>query len=219
MARSLTREWIEAHKDYPHEDWCLIWPFAREPRVGRGMMEDGWAHRVMCEAVNGPAPPDKPQCCHSCGNGDQGCVTPRHLSWGTNSENQLQRYAQGRGNPNANGPKSMFTPEQIEEIRSKYGEFTQTKLAEMYGCSLGTIQYYLKYREQRGHAGDTIDHWSPEEDDILRRYISEGKNFSQIAKLIGRSLGSVSSHAYRNGLKSGQPVQRITDREEFSFPE
>lgn len=221
MARSLTREWIEAHKDYPHEDWCLIWPFARESRVGRGMMPDGangqWAHRVMCEAVNGPAPPDKPQSTHSCGNGDMGCVTPRHLSWGDNSSNQLLRYAQGRGNPNANGNKSMFTPEQIADIQAKYGEFTQTKLAEMYGCSLGTIQYYLKYREQRGHAGGKIDHWSPQEDEILRRHIAGGKNFTQISKLIGRSVGSVSSRAYNSGLKSGQPVRRITDRPGFSF--
>lgn len=163
---SKTLQWIEDHKDYPH-DYCLIWPFARETRVGRGMMDvngkRGWAHRVMCEAVHGPAPDNRPVAAHSCGNGDQGCVNPRHLSWSTNSENQLQRYAQGRGNPNANGNKSMFTPEQIAEIRAKHGEFTQVKLAEMYGCSPATIQYYLRIREQRGHAGGKIDHWSPDE--------------------------------------------------------
>lgn len=208
MAESQTRNWIEDHKDYPH-DYCLIWPFARESRVGRGMMDGAgnrrWAHRVMCEAIHGPAPADKPQAAHSCGNGDQGCVNPRHLSWASNSENQRQRYAHGRGNPNANGNKGMFTPEQIADIQAKYGEFTQTKLAEMYGCSLGAIQYYLKYREERGHAGGKIDHWSPEEDDALRGHIANGKNFNQIAKMIGRSWGATSGRAYRLGLKSGTP--------------
>lgn len=79
-----THNWLEDHKDYPH-DYCLIWPFAREGRVGRGMLghngKSAWAHRLMCEMVRGPAPIDKPQAAHSCGNGDQGCVNPRHLSW------------------------------------------------------------------------------------------------------------------------------------------
>ena len=218
---SRTEQWLLDHKDYPH-DYCLIWPFARESRVGRGMMSDStgkrkWAHRCMCEMVHGPAPDDKPQAAHSCGNGDQGCVNPRHLSWATNSENQLHRYAQGRGNPNANGNKGMFTEAQIAEMRSLYGQMTQMEIAARFGCSLGTVQYYLKYREQRGHAGRKIDHWSPAEDEVLRRHIAAGKNFPEIAKLIGRPLGAVTSHAYRNGLKSGQPVQRITDRPTFSF--
>lgn len=205
MTRSLTREWIEAHKDYPHEDWCLLWPFARDPRVGRGVMGGGWAHRIMCEAVHGPAPPDKPQAAHSCGNGDQGCVNPRHLSWASNSENQHQRYAQGRGNPNAKGRESMFTPGQIAEIKAKYGEFTQTKLAEMYGCSLGTIQYYLKYREQRGHAGGKVTNWSPEEDAIIRDCVRRGLNFPQMAREVGRTVGATMGRTYRLGLKSGTP--------------
>lgn len=203
-----TEQWLLDHKDYPH-DYCLIWPFARESRVGRGMMEcggqKGWVHRFMCELAHGREPLDKPQVAHSCGNGDQGCVNPRHLSWATNSENQRQRYAHGRGNPNANGPQSMFTPEQIAEIKAKYGDFTQTKLAEMYGCSLGTIQYYLKYREERGHAGGKLVPWNPVEEDQLRDGIAKGLNFNQIAKTIGKKPHAVSSKAYRLGLKSGQP--------------
>jgi hypothetical protein len=205
---SATEQWLLDHRDYPH-DYCLIWPFARESRVGRGMLggrgNRKWAHRAMCEIVNGPAPIDKPQACHSCGNGDQGCVNGRHLSWGTNSRNQFERYAHGRVNPNANGNKGMFTPTQIEEIRSKYGEFTQTKLAEMYGCSLGTIQYYLKYREERGHAGGKIIHWTPMEDDQIRDCVKRGLNFTQMAREIGRSVSATTARAYRLGLKSGQP--------------
>lgn len=206
---SITEQWLHDHKNYPH-DYCLIWPYFRESRVGRGKMQfegrNGWAHRFMCELVHGPAPADKPQAAHSCGNGDQGCVNPRHLSWANNSQNQLERYAHGSGPSNTTGNKSRFTPTQIAEIQAKYGEFTQTKLADMYGCSLGTIQYYLKYREERGHAGGKIVHWTPEEEQLLRDGISAGKNFTQIAKTIGKSTHTVSSKAYRLGLRSGIPA-------------
>lgn len=155
MARSKALEWLRAHQDHPNKDNCLIWPFGRDRREGRAAVkEDGvrrLAHRVMCRMVHGPAPTDKPQTSHSCGNGHLGCVNPHHLSWANNSENQLVRYAQGRTGGKARGNKSQFTPEQIEAIRSRYGELTQQQLAEMHGVSIPTIQYYLKYRVTRGH--------------------------------------------------------------------
>lgn len=211
---SNTQKWILAHQDYPHEDWCLIWPFSRDPRLGRGMMggkgQDKWAHRNMCTLIHGPAPADRPIAVHSCGNGHEGCVNPRHLSWSTYSDNQLHRYAGGRGNPNQNGNKSMFTPEQIADIRSKYGEFSQVKLAEMYGCSVGTIQYYLRIREERGHAGGKINHWSPDEDAALREAIERGENFTQAAASVGRPVKATTARAYRMGLRSGQPLSNGT---------
>jgi hypothetical protein len=202
------RAWLLAHRDYPHEDWCLIWPFACDRREGRAIANlDGerLAHRVMCKMVKGPPPTDKPQATHSCGNGDQGCVNPRHLDWGSNSDNQYQRYAHGRTGPKRSGNKSQFTPEQIETIRSQWGEFTQEKLAEMYGVTVPTIQYYLKYRETRGHAGGKIKHWTPAEDELLRQGIADGLSFSRLAAMLGRSRTATSGHVYRLGLRSGQP--------------
>ena len=153
--RKLTVEWLEDHKDYSHDEWCLIWPFAKESRVGRGMLHDRsgtiktkWAHRAMCELAHGPAPADKPQAAHSCGNGHTGCVNPRHLSWKSNSENQIDRTRHGRAHK---GRPRRFTSSMIAEIREQYGNFTQMELAKKFDCSLGTIQYYLKYREARGH--------------------------------------------------------------------
>lgn len=201
-----TEQWLHDHKNYPH-DYCLIWPFARDPNVGRGSLrvpgKSNWAHRVMCEMVKGPPPTPKHECAHSCGNGHQGCVNPNHLSWKTRSENQIERYRiHGRGNPNANGNKSRFTPEQIEKIRSQHGEFTITKLAEMYGCSYGTIQYYLKYRERRGHAGGTINHWTPDDDDRLREAMSRGYTYKQAGEFVGRAEKATASRCKRIGLKS-----------------
>lgn len=207
MSDSKTRDWLEAHKDYPNKDWCLIWPFARDRREGRAITGDGGenrlAHRVMCVMVNGPPPADKPQATHSCGNGDQGCVNPLHLDWGSNSDNQLQRYAHGRGNPNSNGNRSQFTPEQIETMRSQWGEFTQEKLAEMYCVSIPTIQYYLKYRETRGHAGLKIKHWSPDDDAKLREAYRRGYSHREASIFVGRPHKAAQGRATRLGLKSG----------------
>jgi hypothetical protein len=149
-----TANWLRDHLDYPH-DYCLIWPFSKDSRVGRGMMaingQHGWAHRFMCELAHGPAPEGKPQAAHNCGNGHKGCVNPRHLSWKSNSENQIDRVRHDR--VKRYEKRIGFTPYQINEIRAQYasGNFTQMQLAERFGCSLGTIQYYLKYRETRGH--------------------------------------------------------------------
>lgn len=146
-----THAWVMAHVDYQGDD-CLKWPFSVDPRVGRGMMghngEDYWAHRYMCELAHGHAPEGKPQAAHSCGNGHKGCMNPRHLSWKSNSENQLDRRRHGTV---IESWRSKFTPERIAELRSLRGKKTQMQLAEQFGCSLGTVQYYFKYRQQRGH--------------------------------------------------------------------
>jgi hypothetical protein len=143
-------EFLVSLKDHQGDD-CVIWPFAAGEN-GRSLFfhngQSHWAHRLMCQMVHGPASDDRPLAAHECGNGDQGCVNPRHLNWKSHSENQLDRTRHGTA---STGAKLNFTPEQIEDIRAKYGIYTQTELAAMYGCSLGAIQYYLKYREQRGH--------------------------------------------------------------------
>jgi hypothetical protein len=51
-----------------------------------------------------------------------------------------------------------------------------------------------------------------DEDRKISEALAEGLNFTQVAARLGTSIGSVSSRAYRIGLKSGQPVQKITDR-------
>lgn len=144
-------QWLQDHKDYPH-DYCLIWPFARESRVGRGQLslpgKSRWAHRVMCEMVNGPPPTPKHQAAHECGKGHKGCVNPRHLRWKTNTENQLDRAAHGTV---IRRWSHKISAEQADEMRELRASKTQVEIAALFGCSLGTVQYYLKYREQRGH--------------------------------------------------------------------
>lgn len=71
----------------------------------------------------------------------------------------------------------------------------------MYGVSLGTIQYYLKYRAQRGHAGGLVKHWHPDEDERLKLGMDRGENFEQIGQYIGRTQRAVRARFERLGLR------------------
>jgi predicted nucleic acid-binding Zn ribbon protein len=54
--------------------------------------------------------------------------------------------------------------------------------------------------------------FSAEEDQKIRNAVAEGMNFTQIAALLGMTISSVTARTYRLGLRSGQPIVRITDR-------
>lgn len=87
--------WIKKHVDYD-KDGCLIYPFGRSPSTGYAALrlEDGsniGAHRYMCILANGEPPTKKHLALHSCGNGHLGCVHPKHLRWGTYSDNIKDR--------------------------------------------------------------------------------------------------------------------------------
>jgi hypothetical protein len=217
LGETRTQEWLQEHLNYPHEDWCLIWPFFRD-KYGRGVINnDGrhYAHTQMCELANGPAPTLEHGCAHSCGNGHLGCINPNHLSWKTQADNLEDCRAHGTQPKNTVGNRGHFSPEQVAEIRRLLQTHTQLAIAHRYAVTESTISDIARGRYYSRPS--KIRHWKPDEDEALRRHIAEGKNFSQIAKLIGRPVSAVSGHAYKMGLKSGQPVQRITDRPGFTF--
>lgn len=152
--RSKAFEWLAAHVTWSG-DACLPWPFAKDNRIGRGRLGyDGghfWAHRLMCEMAHGAPPTPKHQAAHNCGKGHYGCVNPRHLEWKTNSQNQLDRAVNGNALRNPLGQRSALTPAQQAEIVLLKGTMAQTAIAAKLGVSLGCVQYWLKYRETRGH--------------------------------------------------------------------
>jgi hypothetical protein len=149
----LKAAWIEAH--FAHRgNACLIWPFQRHPN-GRAMFgykgKTYWAHRLMCEMVHGKPPTPKHQAMHICGKGHYGCVNPSHLKWGTNSENQIDRYKNGNRLSNRKGARRTITDEQLEALyRMRRQGIGQVEIGQRLGFSLGTVQYWLKYRERRG---------------------------------------------------------------------
>ncbi len=72
-------------------DECLVWPYSTNG-VGYGQIRQGYkklsVHRIICDAVNGPAPSEKHEVAHNCGNGHLGCCAPNHLRWATRIENR-----------------------------------------------------------------------------------------------------------------------------------
>ena len=139
-------DWLRAHVDHVGVD-CLIWPRHRDPNgYGRvpGMLNGRktilWAHRVMCELVNGPCPPDH-EAAHSCGRGKFGCIHPGHLSWKTRSENQLDRALHGtKCTGYKNKATQKLTPDKARQIRALKGTKTQRELAAQFGVTDATIR-------------------------------------------------------------------------------
>src|SRR6185369_12863447 len=186
--------WLQEHVNH-QGDACLIWPFAGDKRVNRGMLGHNgkhyWAHRLMCELAHGAPPTPKHQATHNCGKGHYKCVNPRHLEWKTNSGNQLDRAKNGNALRNPHGPQSPLTPEQRAEIVALKGTMTQMAIAAKFGVSLGCVQYWLKYREDSGHSVQKMNYWSAEEETALREALARGESTSQIASLIGRPRKAV----------------------------
>jgi hypothetical protein len=136
-------QWICDNANHQGEE-CLIWPFSRPTGYGSfGHLGKQYrAHRFMCEMANGPAPSAEHQASHSCGNGRNGCVNPRHLQWKTNGENQLDRRQHGTAN--RQGPRGRLTAEQVAEIRQLKDTMSQPQFARMFGVTHSTIQYCLR---------------------------------------------------------------------------
>jgi DNA-binding transcriptional regulator YiaG len=141
--------WLREHVAY-RSDECLIWPFSRNPELGYGMFglngEMLYAHRWMCEEVNGPPPTPQHQAAHSCGRGHDGCVAPTHLRWKTISENLLDKRRHGT-HAGGKGSRATLTAVQIEEIRAARGIESQYATARRFGVKRGTIQYWQKDNE------------------------------------------------------------------------
>ena len=79
-------DWLELNKSYTGGD-CLTWPFhtgkdgyGRVHPPGGGTLTT--ASRQMCLMVHGEPPSRRHEAAHSCGRGDQGCVSPAHLYLG-----------------------------------------------------------------------------------------------------------------------------------------
>lgn len=117
---------------------CLFWPFAKDQN-GYGRLGKKAAHRLVCEAHNGPPPSPESQAAHSCGNGHMGCVAKFHLSWKTCKQNMQDKVLHGKSARGEKHPMNILSKEQVLEIRSLKGEMSQKDIASLYGVSRSTI--------------------------------------------------------------------------------
>lgn len=88
-----SEKWI-VEQDGPLTDGepCYLWQRAKTkggyPKVRRKNDQmDGTCdvHRLVCEEVNGPAPPGNWHASHKCGT--RACVNPKHLIWEVPTDN------------------------------------------------------------------------------------------------------------------------------------
>jgi hypothetical protein len=130
-------KWLLQHV-YHLGDECLLWPLGFSG-TGYGIFsahkQHYYAHRYMCELAHGPAP-DGYQAAHSCG--DPRCVNPKHLSWKTPAENQLDRHEHGT---TMEGRRHKLTPEQVAEIRAVAGTEPRARTAARYGVTGVTVRH------------------------------------------------------------------------------
>jgi len=145
---------VWALKNHGNSNACLLWPFARkENGYGEVRMSDGSiqsVHRVAWLITFGRWP--EPCALHHCDVPP--CFNPRHLFEGTMGENNADRDRKGR-NRVVRGERhgqSVFTEEQIREIRAAYVPWVTTTgmLAKKYGVSPGSILRIVR-RESWAH--------------------------------------------------------------------
>jgi hypothetical protein len=122
---------------------CIRWPFGVNRRRGYGQLSFNGkmcrAHRHMCELVHGAAPSSKHVAAHSCHNRE--CITPRHLSWKTHSENMLDKRDNGTANTfNYWGRAGKLTPAQAAEILSLKGQKTKDDIADQFCVTESTVR-------------------------------------------------------------------------------
>ena len=141
---------IERARSYDGED-CLFWPFGRA-KSGYAQIWDAdakqrlYVHRIVCESNLGPPPKGSNDCCHSCNNGHLGCISRKHIRWGTRQENVQDAVASGaikRGSDSANARLSLA---QVIEIRSLSGLMSQRRMSIKFGVSPSCIQKIVERR-------------------------------------------------------------------------
>lgn len=126
-------QFLRAHVDFDGND-CLIWSMSKTRGYGHFSVNGrlDYAHRMMCELVHGPAPTAEHQAAHSCGRGHEGCVHPKHLSWKTHGDNQLDRAVHGTKN-RGTWYHPRLSLDDVNKIRALKDEKTQDELAKMFG--------------------------------------------------------------------------------------
>jgi len=192
--------WIRANLDFPHKDWCLIWPFARSD-TGYAIFGEPprKVHRLMCEHRHGPAPTPEHHAAHSCDRGHDGCVNPWHLDWKTPSDNQYDRYRDGA----APRPRYKLTPEQAREIRDLKGLEHTKDTAARYGIRESNVRLIQSGKTWKKDRPD-IRQWTDEE---IKRIRSSPVGIKGLVKDLAKEFGVTDSTIYR--IRNAQSYRHL----------
>lgn len=75
---------------------------------------------------------------HMCHN--KACVRPCHLKVGTKKQNSQDSVEAGHIRNGVNHPKSIFTEDEVRQIRSLHYKLSQWVVAELFQCSVSSIK-------------------------------------------------------------------------------
>lgn len=101
-------------------------------------------HRLVLETYVGDRPTKFPCCRHLDGNKENNYLD--NLKWGTDAENQQDRFLHGTANLGEGHPMAKFDEETIRVIFHTYhdGYYSQRELARAFGTSQGHVKRICK---------------------------------------------------------------------------
>ena len=140
-------EWLYSVALNWHDDKCLLWPFGVD-RDGYGRVKiegiESRSHRVVFFLHYGHWP--EPCALHSCDT--PGCCNLRHISSGTNKQNQNQKAARGRSLRGVQQHDAKLTDDLVRQIRIEYKpyRFGFHRLANKYGVTKPIIRGIINGR-------------------------------------------------------------------------
>ena len=113
-------------ENLPETDECIEWPFSVDSSFGYGIVHFRGHPRkahIASLLLRSEQPSDKPCVLHSCDNPP--CVNPRHLRWGTKTENTADRTMRRR-------TYSKLSEDDVRRILSISGR-THASIAKEFG--------------------------------------------------------------------------------------
>lgn len=139
------RRFLKAALSYEGDD-CLFWPYARcrkgYARINMSGQSQVASH-VVCKEAHGDPPTPLHEAAHSCGNGNLGCVNPRHLSWKTPAANNADKIEHGTLIRGEQHPFAKLTEDTVRMIY--HDERPYPAIAAAHNISVPTI-YDIKRR-------------------------------------------------------------------------
>lgn len=127
-------------------DHCRLWPYALNS-AGYGHLslngKDILAHRLICQMAHGPAPIDRPESAHSCGNGHKRCINKRHLSWKSRKGNAEDMVAHGRSTRGHKQHMAKLDEDAVRFIRANVAKLTPPQMAEQFGVTRSVIHQVI----------------------------------------------------------------------------
>jgi hypothetical protein len=141
-------KFVEKALSYDLDD-CLIWPFYRNSYGYAGWgkrkkSETKLVSRYICEVVNGKPDDSSLVSRHTCGNGHLGCVSPKHLIWGTKKQNAEDAILHGRIARGQNSATAKLRNHDIAVILGLFGMTNHPsigKVAKLFNVNTSTISY------------------------------------------------------------------------------